>query len=189
MSDPPSTDPTPYLTPDPGPPSEKNTKEPTSEPDYDYLSENSATMREGSMGHLSRKDIMRYQKGSDPPRFSTLEECTKETPWRETWKIRVVGQDKILEAGEDHLPTIESPPQILTNLYKMDKYLIGAKLMREDTAKLWSTKELLGRDEREILVWHQSLNHVSFKSLLSLPKRGIVQRNLRKIRKIPPCVA
>ena len=55
-SDPPSTKPTPEL----GHPSKICTKEPTSEPDYNYLSEPSAPMREGSMGHIDPKDIVRY---------------------------------------------------------------------------------------------------------------------------------
>ena len=72
----PSVDP----TPEPGPPSEKPTKEPASEPDYDALSEPSAPTREGSMGHLDLKDIVRYHKESYPPRFATLEKRTKEDP-------------------------------------------------------------------------------------------------------------
>ena len=61
------------------------------------------------MGHLSPKDILRYQKGLYPPRFSTLEERTKEAPWEDTQKIRVFGQGNILEAGEDLLTPTESP--------------------------------------------------------------------------------
>ena len=49
-------------------------------------------MREGYMGHLSPTYIVRYQKGSDPYKFSTLEERTKEAPWVDTRKIRVLGQ-------------------------------------------------------------------------------------------------
>ena len=81
-------------TPDPGPPSEKTTKEPTLEPNYDVLSEPSAPMREDSMGHLAPKEIVRYQKGSDQPRFVTLEDRTKEAPWGDTWKIRILVQER-----------------------------------------------------------------------------------------------
>ena len=66
--DPPSAD----LTPDPRPPSEKPTEKPSLEPDYDALSEPSAPMREGSLGEITPKDIVRYQKGSDPTIFSAL---------------------------------------------------------------------------------------------------------------------
>ena len=55
--------------------------------------------------------------------------------------------------------------------------------------KLWSTEELLGRYERELLVWHHRLNHCSLKYLLRLSKRGIIPRKLSKVRKLPPCVA
>ena len=48
------------------------------------------------MGHLSPGDIVRYQKGTHPPIFSTLEEHTKESSRVDTWKIRILGQDKIL---------------------------------------------------------------------------------------------
>ena len=46
-------------TPEPGPPREKPTEEPTLEPNYDALSEPSVPTREGSMGHISPKEIMR----------------------------------------------------------------------------------------------------------------------------------
>ena len=82
LSEPPSTDP----TPEPGPPSEKPTKELTSETDYDALSEPSAPTGEGSMGNIPPVDIVRYQKGSGPHRFSTLEGLTKEASWGDTWK-------------------------------------------------------------------------------------------------------
>ena len=55
-SDPPSVDP----TSEPGPQSEKHTKEVTFETNYDALSEPSAPTREGSMGHLAPGDIVRY---------------------------------------------------------------------------------------------------------------------------------
>ena len=58
--------------PEPRPPNEKSTKELTSEPDYDSISATSALTIEVSMRHLTLLDIMRYQKGSDLPRFSTL---------------------------------------------------------------------------------------------------------------------
>ena len=67
-------------TPEPGPPSETPTKEMTLEHDSDALSEPSTPTREGYMGHLSPKYIVVYQKGSDPPRFATIEELTKESP-------------------------------------------------------------------------------------------------------------
>ena len=66
---------------DPGLPSKKPTEETTSEPNYDALSEYYTPTREGYMGHLAPQYTMRYQKGSDPPIFFTLEECTKEDLW------------------------------------------------------------------------------------------------------------
>ena len=76
-SDPPSTNP----TLDHVPPSQKPTREQTSEPDYDALSERFAPTREGSKGCLAPKYILRYHNGPDPPIFSILEERTKEAPW------------------------------------------------------------------------------------------------------------
>ena len=67
--------------------------------------------------------------------------------------------------------------------------MIGAKIAREDMSKLWSTNDLLGWEVRDLLVWHNMLNNCSFKSLIILPKRGIIPRNISKIRKLPPCVA
>ena len=92
LSDRITTDP----TPEPGPPSEKSTEEPISEPDSDTLSHPYVPTREISMRHLSPGDIVRYQKGSDPPIFSTLEERTKEDPWGDTSKIRNVSQHESL---------------------------------------------------------------------------------------------
>ena len=68
LINPPSTEPTPELRS----PSEKTTKEPTSEPYYDALSVPYAPTREDSVGKISPKDIVRYQKGSNPPIFATL---------------------------------------------------------------------------------------------------------------------
>ena len=56
-------------------------------------------------------------------------------------------------------------------------------------AKLWSTENILVKDDRELLFFHHSLKHLSFKSLVILSKRSIIPRKLRKIRKLPPCVA
>ena len=100
------------------------------EPDSDALSEPSVPMREDTMGHLSPKDIVRYQKVSYPPMFATLEERTKEAPWVYTCKIRVLGQDKRLETGEDLLTPTDSPYKIPTNLEEVGKYMIGDKLTR-----------------------------------------------------------
>ena len=144
LIDPPSAEPTPEL----GPPSEKPTKEPTSEPDSSTLSEPSAPTGEGSMGHLYPKEISLYQKGSDTPRFFTLEERTKEDPWGDIWNIRIWGQDKSLEAGEDPPTPTKSPFQIPTNLEEVGKDAVGAEIMREDMDKLWSTQDLLVQDKR-----------------------------------------
>ena len=95
------------------------------------------------MGHLYPKDIVRYQKWSDPPRLSTIEESTKEAPWGATWKIRILSQYNSLEVGEDLLTLTESPYQNTTNLEEVDEDTIGDKLMGEDMAKIWSTKTLL----------------------------------------------
>ena len=60
--------------------------------------------------------------------------------------------------------------------------------MREEIDNMWSIEDLLGREEREILVWHHSLNHCSLKYLPRLSKRGIIPRKLRKVRTLPPYV-
>ena len=52
----------------------------------------------------------------------------------------------------------------------------------EEMANMWSTKDLLGQDKRYILFWNHRLNHCSSKSLLTLPKRGIIPRKIRRIR-------
>ena len=49
-------------------------------------------------------------------------------------------------------------------------------------AKLWSTKDLLGRYDRDLLVWHNQLNYCSFKSLTRIYKRAILPRKLSRIR-------
>ena len=67
--------------------------------------------------------------------------------------------------------------------------MVGAKLTREDMAKLWSTKGLLGQNNRYLLVCHHRLNHFSFKSLIRISNIGIIPRKIKKIRKLPPFVA
>ena len=56
-------------------------------------------------------------------------------------------------------------------------------------AKLWSTKDILGWYNMNLLVWHHKLNHCSFKSLIRLSKRGVIPRNISRIRKLPPFFA
>ena len=158
------------------------------EPDSDALSELPTHTRGGSTGHLSPKDILRYHKGSYQPRLFTLEERTKEAPWGDTWKIRLIlVQDKILEVGEDLLTPTESPSQIPTNLKEVYKYAIGSDLTRGYMDKLWSTEDLLVQDKRELLVWHHRLNHCSFKSLLRISKMWIITKELRNIITSPLC--
>ena len=140
------------------------------------------------MGHISPKDILRYHKWSYPPRFSTLEEPTKEDPWGVIWKIRILGQSKSLEAGKYLLTTNDITSPIPTNLEEVGKYAVGDKLTGEYMANLWSTEDLLVRDEVEILVWHHMLNQCSFKCLLRIPKMGIITRNLINITTPTPCV-
>ena len=149
-------------TPEPEPPGKKPTNEPTFEDNSDSLSGPSAPTKEFYMGNLSPREIVIYQKGSYPPRFVTLEELTKEDLWGDTCKIRILGQYKSLEAVEDLLNPTKSPSPIPTNLEDVDKDVLGDDLTKEDMEELWSTKDLLGRDEREILFWHHRLNHCSF---------------------------
>ena len=81
------------------------------------------------------------------------------------------------------------PSQIPANLEEVYRYAIGDNLTREDISKLWSTKDLLGQYKREILVWNHRLNHLSFKYLIRISKRGIIISNISRIIKLPPCVA
>ena len=185
LIDPPSADP----TPEPGPPSEKPTNETTSEPDSDALSETSSPMREDYMGNLDPKEISRYQKGSDLPRFATLEKRTKESPWGDTWKIRILGQGKILEAGQDLITPTKIPSKIPINFEEVDQDAIGGEFTREHMVNICSTKDPLVREKRELLIWHHRLNHFSLKYLIRLSKKGMITRNLRNIRTSPPCVA
>ena len=64
--------------------------------------------------------------------------------------------------------------------------VIGANLMREDMYKLWLTKDLIGQDEREILVWQHRLNLCSFKYLLRLYRRIITPKNISQVKKLTP---
>ena len=70
-----------------------------------------------------------------------------------------MGQYKILEIGEDLLTLTDCPSKLPTNLEEVYWNAIGDNTTREDMAKIWSTKDLLGRDERELLVWNDRLNY------------------------------
>ena len=97
-----------------------------------------------------------------------------------------MGQEESLEVGEDLLTSTEIPHQIPTNLEEMDKDAVGSNLMREDMAKIWSTKYLLGSYERGLLVWHHWLYHCFLKFLPRLSQRGIIPRKLVKFIKLSP---
>ena len=64
---------------------------------------------------------------------------------------------------------------------EVDKEAVGENIPREDMTKLWSTEDLLGQDERELLVWQHRLKHCSFRSLLRLSNRGIITRKISNI--------
>ena len=93
-----------------------------------------------------------------------------------------------MEEVESLLTPTESPYQIPTNLEELDKYTEESNIVREDMDELWSTENLLGQDERNLLVWHHRMNHCPFKYLLGISKRGIIPNNTSKVIKIPPCV-
>ena len=63
--------------------------------------------------------------------------------------------------------------------------MIGTEITREDINKIWSTKDLLGRDTREIMVWNHRQNNCTFNPLVVLSKRGLIPRNIRKFRHPP----
>ena len=167
-------------------PSEIYIKEPTSAHSPGTSLEPSVPTREDNKGSLDLGDIMKYPKGSDLPIFATLEECTKESPWGDTWNICILGKDQWLKAGEDLLTPTEIPSKIPINLEEVEKDMIISNLTREDMAKLCSTGYLLVQYEREILVWHHRLNQCSLKSLLRLYSRVIITNNLSKVKKLPP---
>ena len=112
MSNPPSTEPTSEL----GASIRKPTNDRTSGPKSDALSKPSEPMRGYSIGHISLGDIERYQKVSDHPGFTILEEHIKDPPWGYTWKIQDLGQEENLKAGEYLLILTKRPLQLSTNL-------------------------------------------------------------------------
>ena len=52
-----------------------------------------------------------------------------------------MGQEEILEAGKELLTLTESPSQTPTNLEEVEKYEVGAKIKREEMAKIWLTED------------------------------------------------
>ena len=70
---------------------------------------------------------------------------------------------------------------------ELDKDRVRYNITWENIAKIWSTKDLLGRDERELLVLHHRIKHCTSKSLLILYKRGILPRKIIKVI-TPPLV-
>ena len=119
------------------------------------------------MDHIFPGHIVRYHKGPEPPRFSTLKERTKVASWVDIWEI----QNLVLEAEEDLLTPTDISSQIPTNLEEANKDGVGDKFTREDMVNMWSTEYLMGHYEREILVWYHWLNHCSLEYLLGLSKR------------------
>ena len=79
---------------------------------------------------------MKYQKMSDLPKLETLDEGAKESPWGDTWKTLILGQDQCLEAGEYILTPTKIPSKIPINLEEVEKDVVGANLTREYMAKM-----------------------------------------------------
>ena len=50
---------------------------------------------------------------------------------------------------------------------------------------MWSTKYLLVKDDRVVLVWYHIPNHCTFKSQLRLYKRVVIPKKIIKVRELP----
>ena len=100
------------------------------EPKYDASSEPYVPTGEDYIGHLEPGDNVKYQNVSDQPCFSTLVEHIKEAPWLDTCKIRILGQEMILESGEDFLTLTETPFQLPTSLDELENDMVGYELTR-----------------------------------------------------------
>ena len=53
-------------------------------------------------------------------------------------------------------------------------------------ANIWSTHDILVLYKMEVLVGHHVLNHLTFKTTIILPNRGVIPNNLKKVTKISP---
>ena len=98
-------------------------------------------------------------------------------------------QEDTLDTGEYILTKTDITFQLPTNFEEVEKDVVGANLTRKAMLNLWSTKEILGQEEREILVFNHRINHCTFKYTPQLSKRGIILRKISMLIKIPPCVA
>ena len=84
---------------------------------------------------------------------------------------------------EDFLNPTKSLSQPTTKLKEADKYVAGDEITREDMTKLCSTGDLLGRDNREILVWHHSLKNFNLKFII---QEGNNNKEYHKCNNPPP---
>ena len=62
----------------------------------------------------------------------------------------------------------------------MVKYVVGDNLKREYMAMLWFAEDILGQDNRDLLVLHHRMNHFNFKLLIRLSKRVIMLKILAR---------
>ena len=73
----------------------------------------------------------------------------------------------------------------------MKNNVVGNEITMEDMVKLWSTKDLLGWGESDILSCHHRLNHFTFN--LQVPthiiQEGDNTQEDQQGNKTPPCVA
>ena len=74
------------------------------------------TMGGYSMDCMSLVDTMMYLRGSYNHRFVTLDECTKEYSWENTWIIMIIVDEETLEAGEYLLTPNKIPSQLSSNM-------------------------------------------------------------------------
>ena len=82
--------------------------------------------------------------------------------------------------------TTNTPSQIPTNLEEVGKDVVGSEITRKGMAKLCSTRELLGWDVRDLLVWHHRLKYCTLNYMLRLYNREIITNKNGKVRTPPP---
>ena len=82
------------------------------------------------------------------------------------------------------------PSSIPESISDIDTEALQDLLSNEDMKKIWdNTDTTYTEDEKLCLYWHMRLRHKPQKYIRKLAKRGIISKRLKKVERIPMCVA
>ena len=109
-----------------------------------------------------------------------------------TTKIRVMNSDTEVVVPSSSITSINDPEpsDVLQCPDTIDAASVTEVMSREKIKELWETPDSdFTKDERLFYYWHKRLRHAPKKYIRRLAKRGLLPKQLEKVKRMPLCAA